>query len=658
MRRSVGVANLLQAGVWGGAAVWLGSRWWPATTVAVICAALQVVGGLALLTGRSPVWARRASAASLIGAAALVGGFAQGAAVIAGRFGAEAQDLALATFGGAMAAMPWLIGFPLWQVLASGRPGPQPPKVAGLALLAGGLCAGGVALRSQPAQAWSAQPDAVSAVAAARTRWLGGLDAPIPQGEGPATVLLTPWSAGQAGETARGDGPDLHAAVEAALAKLPAPAGPEAALVLDVARTRHEGKVALMPGESGWLSAAAGRSPTAIWRPRAVQRVPALPLSTVPGVELHGDATRFDSALADASGARPLKQGWSVPPALSASSARDAALAGARMLMHHQDEQGRFAYVVGGPSGEEQGGYNFPRHAGATWFLARVAARTGDTEVREAAHRGVEYMVANTTELSGGRAYVRDPTRKDKKVWVGTTALAVLAAVSAEHPVADRWGRFVADSVGPDGMVRGELDLATQVFPPQDRNPYGQGQTLLALAALVRGGHTDFRDALDRASAAVEGPYAPGAAGRLVVLDEHWACLAALAVRDVTGAAAGWELCRAYTANASTDTPLPGSALHLSSGAAGGLAEAVVAAAVLDPEGPWRERALAFGELFLASAYRAEDAALLGKPEALIGGFRDGPGDWDVRMDAVQHIGCALLGVEALLSSAQPGSLP
>ena len=42
----------------------------------------------------------------------------------------------------------------------------------------------------------------------------------------------------------------------------------------------------------------------------------------------------------------------------------------------------------------------------------------------------------------------------------------------------------------------------------------------------------------------------------------------------------------------------------------------------------------------------------------LLGGFRDNPYRLDVRMDAVQHIGSALLGVEALLDEVRPGSLP
>ena len=91
-------------------------------------------------------------------------------------------------------------------------------------------------------------------------------------------------------------------------------------------------------------------------------------------------------------------------------------------------------------------------------------------------------------------------------------------------------------------------------------------------------------------------------------------------------------------------------------GAAGGLAEAVVAAAVLDDK--YADDALAYGQWFLHAAYKAADASLLPRPNALIGGFRDTPYKLDVQMDGVQHIGCALLGVEALMTEAKPGLLP
>ncbi|MFT5584932.1 MAG: hypothetical protein ACI9VR_002520, partial [Cognaticolwellia sp.] len=57
--------------------------------------------------------------------------------------------------------------------------------------------------------------------------------------------------------------------------------------------------------------------------------------------------------------------------------------------------------------------------------------------------------------------------------------------------------------------------------------------------------------------------------------------------------------------------------------------------------------------------YQTSDAPLLGKPSTLIGGFRDNTWTLDVQVDAVQHIGCALMGAEQLLLDRElPGAMP
>jgi hypothetical protein len=327
--------------------------------------------------------------------------------------------------------------------------------------------------------------------------------------------------------------------------------------------------------------------------------------------------------------------------------------------VRNQEQDGRYAYRVSGPSGEIEKGYNYPRHAGATWFLARLAQRTGDPEIAEGARRGLQYMAERSVRLADGRLAVKDPARNDGKIWVGTTALATMAAVSAGDAArAESWGAFVASSVDARGAVLGDLDVKTETFPEQPLNTYGQGQVSLALAMLVRAGNTDARDAAQRAFAFVDGGYAPGAAGRLLTLDEHWLCLAALAGAELT--TEGPEICRAYIENSGFGRmPDPGSTLLPASGPAGGFAEAVVASAYLFPEGPYRDLALRYGWLFLKNSYKVADAPFLGRPESLIGGFRDSLAELDVQVDAVQHIGCALLGVESLLTGDEaPGSLP
>jgi len=581
----------------------------------------------------------------------IIGQFLDAANHLAEAYGADAKKIGERSYETIWMATPWAIFFPLWQSLHGGLKALIAPLIVLMLPFAFGTGGEG------PLQYWPAQPEQEAAAQAAFSLWHGN-DAQIPTGLGPSSVLLTPFQNGRPGKAIRGSGTDLADAVQKALQELPAPQGSRSALVLDVARKSFSRDSPIPAGDGGGLGKTSGTSPVVAWRPGKIGNQSVAPKWTLPRPKIRGQLpTLFDGVLVDENGVQPLSGAWTKAPALTAESALAAAMAGGKMLAHHQQPNGRFAYTVKGPSGKViRRGYNFPRHAGTTWFLARLATRTGDAGIRAAAERGIDYMVANTIQLDDQRAYLGDPRRSDGKAWVGTTALAVLAALAIEHPAAVPWGHFVASSVDDVGQVRGEMNRADKVFFEQNKNPYGQGQTALSIAALVRAGHEEFRPTLDKIASYFDGGYAPGGAGRLVILDEHWTCLAALAIQDATGTAAGSEICHAYLSKESGKTPAPQSRIRPFSGSAGGLAEAVVAGAYLHDD--HKEAALAFGEWFLRSAYRESDAALLPKPKALMGGFRDTPYKLDVRMDAVQHIGCALLGIEALLSTEHPGSLP
>ncbi len=652
--RLIGVGNLLQAALLAALTVWLAERWVPAAVLMGLAAALQLLAGLALIIRQHRRAAAIASGLTLVLVAVLLGLVGHAAQHAMSRFGSDAAQIGQATMLGFLAGVPWVAGWPLWQVLSSRGGGPT----GGAALLAILIPIGVGALMDRPVEVWDAQPAQVTAAGSAWARWTGADPiAPLPDGHGAAVVLLTPWRDGEPGATVRADGGDLSAAVADALAQLPPHTG-EDGLVLDVLRQRYRG--GLIPaGSGGGISADGGVSPSAGWRSGGLRSVKVLPMWSMSQPRLRGaDPARFDSAIATADGTRALTGGWASVQTGDADAMLDAALAGGHFLARHQSDDGAYAYTILG-DGRRGRGYNLPRHAGTTWFLARLASRTQDPVIARAADRGLDYMAAATTTLPDGRAFFADRDRNDGQVWVGTTALAALAAAERGHPLAEGYGRFLADSIDARGQVRGEMDRASGTFPAQSQNPYGQGQTLLALAVLVRAGHEDLRPAAQRAAAFSDGDYAPLGAGRLVILDEHWACIAALATGESLGSPAGMGLCRAYLADAAMRTPASDSTLRPLSGPAGGLAEAVVAAAWLEPTQPWREQALAYGRLFLRSAFTAMDGPLLKNPAAMLGGFRDNAIQLDVRMDAVQHIGCALLGIEALMrQEARPGSLP
>lgn len=650
MHKSVALGNFLQAAVFGMAWQWLKERWGLPADIAMGCCVLQIVAGVSLLMGRVRL-TRGCAVLSLVGVAFIIGQFYSAGEHLAEAYGSDARRIGEASIQQVWLAIPWGVFFPAWQAVHGGLKSLIIPAVA---LMIPWIVGIGI---DKPLREWPAQAEQAAAAEAAFLLWQGK-EAVIPEGTGPATVLLTPYDGGRPGTAARGDGPSLRAAILDALDRLAPLTETRPALVLDVARLMYARGALVPAGDGGGLSKTRGKSPTVAWRPGKVSTRRVAPKWTLPRPKVKGyTPTLFDSVLVDSSGTHKILGAWTAPPALTAESALEAALNGGLMLARHQTEEGKFAYTVNGKTGKITGkSYNFPRHAGTTWFLARLALRTNDTTVWDATRLGLKYMEENTITMPDGRAYLGDPRRQDGKAWVGTTALAVLAAVAADHPLAIPWGRFIASSVDAHGQVRGEMKRSEGIHKAQKKNPYGQGQTTLALAALVRAGHDEFRPVLERLAAYMDGDYGPGGAGRLFVLDEHWTCLAALAIKDALGKAAGTEICHAYLAKEAYKTPDASSRIRPSAGAAGGLAEAVVAGAYL--EDGHRSDALAYGQWFLQNTYQNSDSAMLRKPDVLLGGFRDSPYKLDVRMDAVQHIGSALLGVEALLNKPLPGCLP
>ena len=99
-------------------------------------------------------------------------------------------------------------------------------------------------------------------------------------------------------------------------------------------------------------------------------------------------ALRYQAALASASGVVAIEDGWSPAPELSVANLLASVRSGAHFLTVNQQEDGRFTYIVLGPSGNPGSGYNYPRHAGTAWFLARAAAYFRDEEAGAAAEIG------------------------------------------------------------------------------------------------------------------------------------------------------------------------------------------------------------------------------------------------------------------------------
>lgn len=611
---------------------------WAGDAGALVVAGIAQLGVIGLLLARKEGGIRWAAAASVVAVLVPWLRFAWVAAHVRAVFGPDTGAQVMQTLGASLVVLPWVLAVPLGQLwVYRGR--------AGAALL---LLLPVPWLAAAPAPGM-APPDGLDRLAAALWRsWASGEEAPSSPGRVRVTVLRD----GVAGETV-----EVAQGSLSTLVPRGAP-GPEDALLVEV----ETGEVALgllRPGVDAPARPARSAALLATNPPRAevaprLSRPSATRTLRFAGVLVTGP---------DPGGAVPLDAGWAIGPEVSAGSLRSAVNTAVGHLVVNQGEDGRYTYLVKGPTGTSGAGYNYPRHAGTTWFLARAAVAYGNEQGATGARRALAHLDTITRATADGRAFVLDPARKDGRAWAGTTALAVMAraTLTGDAAVGDEglraMVRLLASTVDAEGAVRGELLVRDGSIPPQPQNPYGQGQVMLALAIAERHGVRDGAEALSRAVAFVNERYF-GVARPLAVADEHWMCLASHAVRDVRGAPAGDGVCAAYVAQERWNTPR-GGGLDPAASPAGGAAEAVVAWAWDHQDPRAIADSFAYARHFLRNQYREEDRGRLGDAPRLLGGFRDGPGALDVQIDGVQHIASALLGVEALLAGRDfPGALP
>jgi hypothetical protein len=102
---------------------------------------------------------------------------------------------------------------------------------------------------------------------------------------------------------------------------------------------------------------------------------------------------------------------------------RASAVGAGRYLARAVGGDGKFRYEIDGATGEDSADYNLPRHAGATWYLAEVAAFSGDRQMKAAARRAARYLVEHHLLDCGARRCIATDARAD----LGSSALGLLA---------------------------------------------------------------------------------------------------------------------------------------------------------------------------------------------------------------------------------------
>lgn len=364
------------------------------------------------------------------------------------------------------------------------------------------------------------------------------------------------------------------------------------------------------------------------------------------------------------------------PPApleLTIENLERSVLAAAGYLANQVKLDGSFRYELDPHTNQDVEGYSWPRHAGATWFLAQVAKHTGNRRLAASAKMAASQMIVQASLRCAGRRCIGDGNNAN----IGSAALGLLALVElveagllpdAAGP-ASELADFLRSQQRPDGEFMHEFDLSTG-RPIDVQHAYFTGEAAFALSRA----HRITRDPRDLEAAKRALSFLVGrpfwAAGmRYFWSSEHWTCQA---MEDLWERAPNYEaleFClnwQEYNRGLMLEkgpfrgvmTANPYQALRFIASAS--RTEAAVATLRIARLAQIPERRLAKLEdgirqtlgMLLNVQFMPGPTYLMPNPALAYGGFPGGRIDHRIRIDYPQHAGSALLRYLRLLLPA------
>jgi hypothetical protein len=347
---------------------------------------------------------------------------------------------------------------------------------------------------------------------------------------------------------------------------------------------------------------------------------------------------------------------------------RDAAVAAGHFLARGVDADGRFRYLIDAPTNRTLPGYDVPRHAGATYYLAQAAALSSDSDVSAAALRAAGWMRDHAMVACGSGRCIGS----ERVVDVGSTALGIVAFVEIARTKLDPdyarivppLAAFLRAQQRPNGDFMHLYDRDASK-PIDIQLLYYTGEAALALsrAHALLGDARDLESA-SRGLAYLVGPGWSFFGSRYYFGEEHWTCQAMDDMwerapnRDALDFCLRWHSFGRVVQYSAADSP------YDAEGAYGfgpfptprltpAASRTEAALATLDTA---RRAGVAEGEiaplekqirrsigLLLRQQFRPGPRHLFADPAAVEGAFPASEVDWQLRIDFVQHAGDALV---------------
>lgn len=237
-------------------------------------------------------------------------------------------------------------------------------------------------------------------------------------------------------------------------------------------------------------------------------------------------------------------------PALVTANLEKGVDAGVEFILHHQDPDGRYHYVVDPFTGDaSMGGFGVPRQAGTTFALCETALRAAAGSehqrgsqrfrARESATKSLAFL-ASLEVQKGDVGGIVFPKGKGKVAPLGGSALSMIAFLACRPLVGDRFdgtisrlGGGLLAMVRPNGAFAPSIDLETGRPVDGQMALYTGGQGIFGLVLWEQAeGMTppgDLGAQLDRVMDYTAGEYWSPALKDFFYLEENWHCLAARA---------------------------------------------------------------------------------------------------------------------------------
>ncbi|HVH41939.1 MAG TPA: hypothetical protein VM925_06330 [Labilithrix sp.] len=372
-----------------------------------------------------------------------------------------------------------------------------------------------------------------------------------------------------------------------------------------------------------------------------------------------------------------------------ANLSRELVLEGVRAAATHLarsvDDDGRFRYMIDAPTNITVPSYNWPRHSGATFFLAQSAALLDDPFVRYACLRAAAHLRDNMLRSCGTNRCISEDYGLAE---IGSSALALIAfteivrtgADGAYRPAIADLASFLRSQQRGDGEFKHQYDRASNT-PIDVQFLYFSGEATLALARAhaITGDPRDL-DAARRGLARLSGSGWSFFGSRYYFSEEHWTCQAVAELwerspdEEALTFCARWHEYQRRLQQDADETPFdadgafgfgplvsPRVTPASSRGeAAGALLEVLVrerlkgrASGRTDSKLVERElgRALAF---VLRNQFYPGPVHLFADPVAVRGAVPGSPVDWQLRIDYAQHAGSMMvrwLAIDALVTA-------